>query len=102
MGRVAAARGARVLAYEDFPYAALGDELARRLAAAAGEVGAPELVPLGPALDRRIAAIAAYRSQLPVIFRFFADMPGAVAAYARRVGRGAGGEPAERYWPLLY
>jgi hypothetical protein len=98
VGRIVAARGARVLAYEDYPYASLGDELARRLAALRGEVGAPELVALGPALDRRIAAIAAYRSQLPVIFRFFDDMPGAVAAYARRVG---GGEPAERYWPLL-
>ena len=102
VGRIAAARGARVLAYEDYPYAALGDELARRLAAVRGEVGAPELVALGPALDRRIAAIAAYRSQLPVIFRFFDDMPGAVATYARRVGQEAGGEPAERYWPLLY
>ena len=96
VGRLAAG-GRRVLAYEDFPYAALGDELPRRLAAVAGEVGAAEVVPIGAALARRIAAIEAYRSQLPVIFRFTDDVPGAVGDYARRAGNG---QFAERYWPL--
>ena len=103
VGRLVAAPGSRrarrVLAYEDYPYAALGDELARRLAVVGGEVGEAEVVPIGPALARRIAAIEAYRSQLPVIFRFTDDTRRAIGDYARQVGDG---EPAERYWPLLY
>lgn len=91
--------GRRVLAYEDFPYAAQDPAaLPERLAAVAGEVGATEPAGIGATLARRIAAIGAYRSQLPVIFRFTDDWPAAVAAYARRAG--AGDEPAERFWPL--
>lgn len=98
VGRRLAARGARVLAYEDFPYAALDDALARRLATVSAELGAPELVAIAATLPRRLAAIAAYHSQLAVIFRFWADMPSAVEDYVRRVGEGT---PAERYWPLV-
>lgn len=97
VGQCIAARGVHALAYEDFPYAALGDALPRRLAALAGELGAPEVVPIGATLARRIAAIEAYRTQTPVIFRFFASVAGAVEDDARRAG---GGEPAERHWPL--
>lgn len=102
VGRAVARRGGgairRVLAYEDYPYAALDDHLTRRLAAVAGDLGEAELAPIAGTLARRIAAIAAYRSQLPVIFRFTADWPAAVGDYARRTGAGRG--PAERYWPL--
>lgn len=97
VGQSVAARGARVLAYADFPYAALDDALDRRLAALTDDVGAPEVVPIGATLARRIAAIEEYHTQVPVIFRFFASVAGAVEADARRAG---GGAPAERYWPL--
>ena len=63
-----------------------------------GQIGPPALVPIGDTLDRRIAAIAAYTTQVPVIFRFTDDMPGAVAGHAARVGGALG--PAERYWPV--
>lgn len=98
-GRVLAARGIPVLAYEDVPYALLGEARARRLAALAGQLGEPALVPIGATLPRRLAAIGAYRSQLPTIFRFTADWAGAVADWARAVGGAVG--PAERFWPLL-
>ena len=97
-GRSLAARGARVLAYEDFPYAALGDAARRRIAALAGDLGEPELLGIGETLDRRIAAIAAYRSQLPVIFRFTDDWPAVVRTSARFDPPGS--DAAERFWPL--
>lgn len=100
-GRIVAGapgRPVRVLAYEDFPYALLGDALARRLATVAGEVGAAEVVPIARTLARRIGAIEAYRSQLPVIFRHFADWRAALEGYARSLG--GGHELAERFWPL--
>jgi LmbE family N-acetylglucosaminyl deacetylase len=99
VGQLLAARGLRVLGYEDFPYAILGDERERRMAAIRPALGDPHLLPIGATLPRRIAAIAAYRTQLPTIFRFTADWPGAVTAWARAVGGGNG--PAERFWPLL-
>jgi len=37
--------------------------------------------------------------QVSVIFRFTADMPGAVATHARKTGGALGA--AERYWPVL-
>lgn len=89
----------RVMAYEDFPYAAqFPGALGERLAALAGELGPAEPVDISRTLDRRIAATAAYRSQLAVIFRFAADWPAAVAAFARQAGGGT--LPAERFWPL--
>jgi hypothetical protein len=89
-----------VFAYEDCPYAIHTPEsVERRLAQIAGQIGAPALVPIGEAIDRRIAAIAAYTTQVPVIFRFTDDMPGAVAGHAARVGGSLG--PAERYWPVV-
>ncbi len=99
VGQRFAARGLRVLGYEDFPYAILGDEHTRRMAAIRAALGDPQLVPIAPNLPHRIAAIAAYRTQLPTIFRFTDDWPGVVAAWAREVGGGRGA--AERFWPLL-
>lgn len=99
-GQLLAARGIPVFAYEDCPYAIHTPEgVDRRLTALSGQVGPPALVPIAEALDRRIAAIAAYTTQLPVIFRFTDDMPGALAGHAARVGGALG--PAERYWPVL-
>ncbi|MFN8538181.1 MAG: PIG-L family deacetylase [Thermomicrobiales bacterium] len=99
VGQILAARGLRVLGYEDFPYAILGDERERRLAAIRAALGEPELVPIAATLPRRIAAIAAYRTQLPTIFRFTDDWPGAVMAWAGEIGGDHGA--AERFWPLL-
>lgn len=98
VGRLLAARGCRVLAYEDFPYAVLGDETARRLAAVGDQVGDAETRSVAATLARRVAAIGAYCSQLPVIFRFTDDWPGAIAAHAFALG--AGQEAMERFWPL--
>jgi LmbE family N-acetylglucosaminyl deacetylase len=98
-GRLLAAQGVPVFAYEDCPYAIHTPEgVARRLADLGAQVGPPIVVPTGPALERRIASITAYTTQVPVIFRFTDDMPGAVRAHAARVGEGRG--PAERYWPV--
>lgn len=98
-GRALAAAGWRVLAYADFPYAILGEAPAARLARVAGEVGSPVSRAIGGTLARRLAAIGAYRSQLPVIFRFTADWRAAVTASATALN--GGGEPVEWFWPVL-
>ena len=99
VGRRFAARGVRVLAYEDFPYAVLGEATARRRERVAAQVGPPVLVPIAATLPRRLAAIAAYGSQLPAIFRFTDDWRAIVAEHTRALGGAIG--PAERYWPLI-
>ena len=98
VGQLLAARGLRVLAYEDFPYAILDNARARRLAALGDALGEPELVSIAATLPRRIAAIGAYRTQVPTIFRFTDNWPGVVGAWAREVGGGRGA--SERFWPL--
>ena len=98
VGEILAARGLRVLAYEDFPYALLGDARARRLAALGDTLGEPELVSIAATLPRRIGAIEAYRTQVPTIFRFTDNWPAVVTAWAREVGGGRG--VSERFWPL--
>jgi len=100
VGRALAGRGVRVLAYEDCPYAIHTPAgVDRRLEEIEGEVGPPMPVAIGATLERRIAAIFAYRSQVPVIFRFTTDVPGAVSDFARKTGGPLG--PAERFWPVL-
>jgi LmbE family N-acetylglucosaminyl deacetylase len=98
-GRALAARGVEVYAYEDTPYAIHTPAgVAARLARVGDAVGEPVLVPIGKQLERRIAAIARYETQVPVIFRFTADFAGAIRDHARSVGGALG--PAERYWPV--
>jgi LmbE family N-acetylglucosaminyl deacetylase len=100
VGQMLASRGVPVFAYEDCPYAIHTPQgVDRRLAQIEDQVGSPVLVPIGGTLDRRVAAIAAYTTQVPVIFRFTDNMPGAVAGHAARVGGLLG--PAERYWPVV-
>ena len=100
VGRVLAERGVRVLAYEDCPYAIHTPAgVDRRLGEVAGEIGPPMPVAIGTTLARRIKAIFAYRSQVPVIFRFTTDVSGAVSDFARKIGGPLG--PAERFWPVL-
>jgi hypothetical protein len=86
-----------VLAYEDFPYAALGAARAERLVAVAGAVGNQLVVPITATLDRRLAAIAAYGTQVPTIFRFTDDWRGTVVAWARQAG-GADGSGESFWW----
>jgi hypothetical protein len=56
-------------------------------------------VPIDATLDQRLAAIACYASQVPVIFRFTDDFAGAVTDFTYGVGGERG--PAERFWPTL-
>jgi LmbE family N-acetylglucosaminyl deacetylase len=100
VGCVLAKRGTRVFAYEDCPYAIHTPAgLDRRLEEVDGDIGAPLVVPIGTTLERRIDAIFAYRSQVPVIFRFTTDVSGTMADFARKIGGPLG--PAERFWPVL-
>ena len=99
-GQLLASRGITVFAYEDCPYAIHSPQgVAPRLAALAGQIGPAAFVAIEGTLDRRIAAITAYTTQVPVIFRFTTDMPGAVTTHARNTGGPLGA--AERYWPVL-
>lgn len=98
-GRQLAAQGVEVYAYEDCPYAIHTPAgVPARLTALGDAVGEPIVVPIGDRLERRIDAIARYRTQVPVIFRFTADFREAVSGFARAVGGAAG--PAERFWPV--
>jgi LmbE family N-acetylglucosaminyl deacetylase len=100
VGQQLAAGGTRVLAYEDCPYAIhTPAAVERRLARLAGEVGPAEYVAIGAAIERRINAIYAYQSQLPVIFRFSSDVATTILTHARHIGGLIG--PAERFWPLM-
>lgn len=98
-GRVLARRGVEVWAYEDLPYAIhtpAGVE--QRLARVGDAVGPQFTVPIDGALEHKLAAVACYHSQLPVIFRFRPDFRAALREHALAVG---GGHPAERYWQVL-
>lgn len=94
-GRLAASVGT-ILFYEDFPYAATPGAVEERVAAS-GYVLLPTIVPIGDAIDVRLAAITCYPSQLPTIFRHYGEPEEVVRQYARRVGSG---EYAERFWRL--
>ena len=99
-GRQLARRGIPVWAYEDLPYAIHTPQgVADRLARLAGAVEGPVLLPVSPTLDRKLEAIAAYASQVPVIFRFTDDFRAAVRAHASAVGGALG--PAERFWRVV-
>ena len=99
-GQLLAAEGARVWAYEDCPYAMHTPAgVAKRLADLGDAVGAPVPIDISETLERRVAAVAAYESQVPVIFRFTNDVPGTLREHATRSAGGAGA--AERFWPLV-
>jgi LmbE family N-acetylglucosaminyl deacetylase len=98
-GRHLASQGTEVYAYEDCPYAIHTPAgLDARLAILGAAVGEPLLIPIGDALERRIEAIACYKSQVPVIFRFTTDFRSSVADFALKTGGPMG--PAERFWPV--
>ena len=98
-GRRLASARVKVYAYEDCPYAIhTPGGVSARLAMLGDAVGEPFTVPIGATLDRRLEAIACYRTQVPVIFRFTSDFREAVGHFARATGGGQG--PAERFWPV--
>lgn len=88
-------RGATVVWYEDAPYATDPDAVALRLQMLPGQF-APQVVDIGAALDRKLSAIAAYRSQLGKLFRE-APMEQVMSEYARVVA-GMEGQFGERLW----
>ncbi len=97
-GRELAARGYHVLFYEDFPYASRSDALAERVAQIPDQL-LPTLTDISATLDDKIAAIAAYGSQLGVLFGGAAAMRDQVRSYATHVAHGDG--LAERYWRIV-
>lgn len=79
--------------YEDFPYAIRSGGEAQRQRLTAGLVA--ELVVIDSVLERKIAAVAAYATQVPVLFGSTVAMPAALREYANAVGAG---RSAERFW----
>lgn len=100
-GKGLLAAGAQVAYYEDFPYAA------EALTPTPVEARVAELspmvsmtVPIDECVDRRIAAIACYASQIALVFkRYGGDYEGTVRRYARSIAA-APSEYGERYWSL--
>jgi LmbE family N-acetylglucosaminyl deacetylase len=99
LGHALRREGWTVWAYEDFPYSTL-ERGSRELTALARQHAAGDswIQPLAAhQLEKRIAAVECYRSQLKVLFRDLGN-PGEVV---RRAATEAGcGRPAERLWRL--
>lgn len=96
-GRRLAARGVRVWAYADLPYALDRRAITPRLAS--GVTREVRLIALGDdAFERKCRAIDCYASQLPVIFRDWGDHRAALNDYHRWVG---GGGRAEAQWRVV-
>lgn len=94
-----AARGVEVWAYEDLPYAIhTPASVTHRLKELDGRLGEGVAHPIAEYLAQKMAAIEAYASQLPVIFRFTTDFSAAVQDHARLAGGPAG--PAECFWAV--
>ncbi|HEU4730485.1 MAG TPA: PIG-L family deacetylase [Kofleriaceae bacterium] len=106
LGAPLTAAGAAVRYYEDFPYAMVDGAVEDRLRSLrAGGGDARELVPhvldVSAALERRLAAIAAYRSQIGVLFRPEGSYPGPYDHAVRRYAAGVapdGASYGERTW----
>jgi len=102
LARPMIALGVRIAFYEDFPYAACPgtvEEAIDRLDLPL----MPEVIDVSRHLEAKIAAIARYASQIPVIFRHEGGTPEAMAQAVRRYAEAVAGEPdryAERLWWL--
>lgn len=94
-GRELVAQGYRVVFYEDFPYANRSGALEQRLAQILLKLQ-PTLTDIRATIEDKIAAIAAYSSQLDILFGGDAAMRDQVRRYAILVAQGDG--LAERYW----
>lgn len=99
LGLALAQAGREVRFYEDLPYVLRPGELERRRASLAVAL-VPELVDVSATIERKIAAIAAYSSQLPSLFGSAESMPEAVAGHARALGAEVGLRYAERQFRL--
>jgi len=95
----------RALFYEDFPYALttrferpeqLDPEILPSLPA--GVTLTPEYVEIAELLDRKLAGLRAYESQLGRLFGGDNPMTSDVREHATRVGELGGVGPSERYW----
>lgn len=90
--------------YEDYPYAAKSAAHAQRFAelglAADGSPALPVVYDIAATLEVKIAAIAAYSSQLSGLFDPVDTMPAAVRAYAAVVAGEGRAAYAERCWRL--
>lgn len=87
--------GIGVRFFEDFPYAIEPGAVERAVAESPFDL-VPTVVDVASVIDRQIAAIAAYPSQLPTIFRHYGPWEAAVRAYRSTVAAGNG--YAERVW----
>jgi LmbE family N-acetylglucosaminyl deacetylase len=92
-----AASGAEIRLYEDQPYSLAPGAIEARLAELGPLRLEPRLVDVSSVWERKISAIEAYRSQLPVLQeRFYADVLDRLRAHAAAVADGSG--LAERFW----
>jgi LmbE family N-acetylglucosaminyl deacetylase len=98
---------AAVRFYEDFPYAHNLDfrdvtDLDAEFAAGlpASWRARAEIVPISDLLERKVAALRAYESQLGRLFGGGDPMARAVVERAETVGRQSGDGASERYWRL--
>ena len=88
--------GGRLAYYEDYPYVQQPGALTARLQAL-GQEFASDTIDISASLGQKIAAIAAYTSQLDVLFGGPTAMAQAVTAYAASVPPGGAGY-GERVW----
>jgi LmbE family N-acetylglucosaminyl deacetylase len=89
-------QGAEVWMYAEVPYAL--DNASVAVAISQIAVHEPVIVRLDEdALQRKLAAVRSYESQLPVLFRDRGDPLKEIEAFARQQG---GGEPVELLWKL--
>jgi LmbE family N-acetylglucosaminyl deacetylase len=92
-----AASEAEIWLYEDQPYALAPGAIEARVAELGSLRLEPRLLDVSSVWERRIAAIEAYRSQLPVLQqRFYPDLLDRLRAHAAAVAEGGG--LAERFW----
>lgn len=91
-----ARRGRDVAFYEDLPYAVKPGAVAERVAAIARDLE-PTIVDIAATLDRKIAAILAYTSQIGALFGDRDQARDAITAHACAVGSTG---PAEQLWRL--
>ncbi len=90
--------GLPLIFYEDYPYVEPAGAVEQRLAELAPLVALQSRpVAAGAWLDQKIRAIAAYASQLDLLFGGAAAMANRVVQYASRIGSAESG-PVERYW----
>lgn len=87
--------GGAIRFYEDFPYVARLGALEQRLNSIGQRLGSTT-VAIAAELNTKIAAIAAYASQLDELFGSKAAMAEAVSVYAQRIS--PDGSAAERIW----